>query len=145
MARKKYTELPIKLLDIQGDGFHLSIKGKVNGKSVNLLIDTGASRTVFDKNRIERISKSKEFEKSETLSTGLGTNSMQSEFEVFKKLQLNELVISNYKAVLLDLSHVNHSYEAIGMKPVDAVIGSDILRKHSAVIDYEKLILKLKV
>lgn len=145
MARKKYTEVPIKLLDIQGDGFHLSIKGKVNGKSVNLLIDTGASRTVFDKNRVGRISKTTEFEKSESLSTGLGTNTMQSEFEVFKKVELNELVILKYKAVLLDLSHVNQSYESIGFKPVDAVIGSDILNQYEAIIDYKKLILKLKV
>ena len=50
----------------------------------------------------------------------------------------------NYKTILLDLSHVNNSYEQIKLKPVDGVLGSDLLLKYSAVIDYDKKILKLK-
>ena len=45
---------------------------------------------------------------------------------------------------MLDLSHVNQSYEQIGLKPIDGVLGSDVLLKYNAVIDYEKKILKLK-
>ena len=131
------------MLSIEGDGLHLSIKGKINGKSVHLLIDTGASRTVFDLNRVGNFSKSKTIEDSDKLSTGLGTNSMKSRFTIFKKIQIGELILENYETVLLDLSHVNLSYGQVGLKPIDGVIGSDILMNHKAVIDYGKKVLKL--
>ena len=69
---------------------------------------------------------------------------MTSELVTIKKLKIGDLEISDYKTILLDLSHVNNSYEQIGLKQVDGVLGSDILLKYNAVIDYEKKILKLK-
>jgi len=36
----------------------------------------------------------------------------------------------------VDLSHVNEGLSQRGARPVDAVLGADVLRHHSAVIDY---------
>jgi len=49
----------------------------------------------------------------------------------------------DYEAVLLDLSHVNKSYEQIGLKQIEGVLGSDILLKYNAIIDYPKKELRL--
>ena len=138
------TTIPFKVLDIGGEGYHLLIKVYINKKVANLIIDTGASKTVFDKTRIEKFVKERTFEKHESLSSGLGTNTMQSEQVTIKKIKIGELEIENYKTILLDLSHVNQSYEQVGLKPVAGVLGSDILLKYNAVIDYEKKILKFK-
>lgn len=116
----------------------------VNKKVANVIIDTGASKTVFDKTRIEKYVTEKTFEKHDSLSSGLGTNTMQSEQVFIKKIKIGELEIKNYKTILLDLSHVNKSYEQIGLKPVDGVLGSDILLMYNAIIDYEKKVLKFK-
>ena len=136
--------IPFKILDIGGEGFHLLLKLNLNKKVAQVIIDTGASKTVFDKIRIEKFVKEKKFEKHDALSSGLGTNTMQSEQVTIKKVKIGELEIENYKTILLDLSHVNQSYEQVGLKPVDGVLGSDILLKYNAIIDYEKKILKLK-
>lgn len=138
------TTIPFKILDIAGDGFHLMIKLYINKKLANVIVDTGASKTVFDKTRIEKYVKERTFEKHESLSSGLGTNTMKSELVTIKKIKIGDLEIENYKTILLDLSHVNQSYEQIGLKHVDGVLGSDILLKYNAVIDYEKKILKFK-
>ncbi len=138
------TSIPFKILDIAGDGFHLLLKLYINKKVAHVIIDTGASKTVFDKTRIEKFVADKTFEKHDSLSSGLGTNTMTSELVAIKKIKIGELEMDNYKTVLLDLSHVNQSYLQIGLKPVDGVLGSDILFKYNAVIDYEKKILKLK-
>lgn len=138
------TIIPLKILDIAGDGFHLMIKLYINKKVANVIVDTGASKTVFDKGRIEKYVTDKTFEKHDSLSSGLGTNTMKSEQVVIKKIKIGEFEIENYKTILLDLSHVNNSYEQIGLKHVDGVLGSDILLKYNAVIDYEKKFLKLK-
>ncbi|HET6225081.1 MAG TPA: clan AA aspartic protease, partial [Bacteroidia bacterium] len=80
----------------------------------------------------------------EKMSSGLGTNTMQSQIAMLKKIKIGEVEIEDYKAVLLDLSHVNHSYDQINIGAIDGVLGSDILLKYHAIIDYEKCVLKLK-
>jgi Aspartyl protease len=138
------TIIPFKVLDIAGEGFHLLIKILINKKVAKVIIDTGASKTVFDNQRIKKYVGKKTFEKHDSLSTGLGTSTMTSELVSIKKIKIGELEIVNYKTILLDLSHVNNSYEQIKLKAVDGVLGSDLLLKYSAVIDYDKKILKLK-
>jgi len=138
------TIVPFKVLDIEGDGFHLLLKLKINGKSSSMIIDTGASKTVFDKVQITKFVSEKTFNSHDKLSSGLGTSSMESKLTVLKKIKIGELEIKDYQTILLDLSHVNNSYAQINIKPVDGVLGSDILLKYNAVIDYEKKTLKFK-
>jgi predicted aspartyl protease len=51
--RKKISNIPLELMNIEGDGYHLMIEAEVNEKTVRLLVDTGASKTVFDKTRLQ--------------------------------------------------------------------------------------------
>lgn len=139
-----YTSIPIQLINIEDDGLHLIVDAMINSKACKLLIDTGASRTVFDQTRILQFVKSTEFEKHDKLSTGLGTDSMPTSTTTLNDFKIAGIVISDFKAVLLDLSHVNSSYEKMGFNPIDGVLGSDILFKLKAVINYPKLKLKLK-
>ena len=131
-------KIPFKILSINGEGFHLTMKLFINGKPANIIIDTGASKTVFDKSRISKFITNKIFDENEKLSTGLGTNTMKSHMTKIKKLKIGTIEILNYETVLLDLSHVNESYKQVGLKPIEGVLGSDILVEYNAVIDYEK-------
>jgi hypothetical protein len=137
------TEIPIRILPIENDGFHLLIRVQVNNRKANMLIDTGASKTVFDRNRIGNFVDDTSFDLNDKLSTGLGTNTMESHITTIKKMKLGNISISNYQTILLDLSHVNHSYQQLSIKPIDGVIGSDILREYKAVIHYGKEMLRL--
>jgi predicted aspartyl protease len=136
--------IPIKLLKLE-DGYHLLVNIRVNGKSARLLIDTGASKTVFDKERIAQFLSEDKFEKHDKLSTGLGTSSMKSHLAVIENITLGKIGIKNYKTVVIDLSHVNVAYAQMKQKPIDGVLGSDILKKYKAVIDYGNKVLKLQV
>lgn len=146
MNRKKTIIVPLQILRIENDGMHLLAKTKINNKVARLVVDTGASRTVLDKNRIHRFVKEKEFVKHEAVSTGLGTNTMESHIAEIRKFQIGKVTLADIVFVLLDLSHVNQSYSQIGMKEIDGVLGGDILMKYKAVIDYgkRKMILKTK-
>ena len=139
--------IPLKAIQLDEEGFHLFVKIKINGKSANMLLDTGASKTVFDINRISHFLKNKtdSFESFDKLSTGLGTSTMQSSFTLLKEIKLDHLKLKNYTAILLDMKHVNQSYEMIKLKPIEGVIGSDLLMKYNAVIDYQKKNLKLRI
>ena len=131
------THIPIKLLKLE-DGFHLLINARVNGKAVRMLIDTGASKTVFDKERSARFRSAGTLEEHDKLSTGLGTSTMKSHLSLIQKMTLGKIVVENYQTVIIDLSHVNTAYGQLNQKPIDGVLGSDILKKYKTLIDYGK-------
>ena len=131
------------MLMIEEAGYHLLVKAKANGKAVTLLIDTGASKTVFDKGRILRFAEEKNFLRLEKLSTGLGTTIMETQSTVLKKFQVGKLVIPDFEVIVIDLSHVNLTYAKLDLPAIDGVLGSDLMVKHHAIIDYKKKELKL--
>jgi hypothetical protein len=141
----KKENLHIRFIRLNDFGYHLVVDAKINGKRANMLIDSGASNTVFDKTRITRFLPTEILQTHEKLSTGLGTNSMKSESAKIETLEFGKLKIEGYQAVILDLSHVNISYKVMKMKPIDGVIGGDILKKYSGVIDYGKKTLVLVI
>jgi len=138
------TIIPLEIIDLKGDGFHLAIQVLVNDKPARFILDTGASRTVFDANRIEQFIVNPEMEPNEQLSTGLGTNDMQSNIVRIDSFVLADLHIYDYQTVAIDMSHINQTYEMIEMPLIDGVLGGDILSEFNAVIDYKSALLKLK-
>ncbi len=138
------TTIPFEPLFLEDDGFHLLIKVKVNGKNATMLIDSGASKTVFDKGRILRFTDERDLLPMEKLSTGLGTSKMKTHSTVLKKFQIGKFSLSNYETILLDLSHVNITYAKLDMPAIDGVLGSDVMMKYEAVIDYKSKELKLR-
>lgn len=139
-------KIPLHIVSIEGEGFHIFVDGFINDLSIKLLIDTGASRSVFDKKKLlEKMGEGLiELTENEKLSTGLGTNTMKSESLILDNFRIGDLEIKGYQAVILEMSHVNVSYEQIGLPPIDGVLGGDILKKHKAVINYRKKVLSLK-
>lgn len=145
MQRKRSTVIQLNLISIEEDGYHIMFEALINGIKSNLLIDTGASRTVFDRDSIYKFlpEDPAEFEINEKLSTGLGTDSLESQVAVLDKLEFGECVIENYSVVVLDMSHVNQSYAKLDLPAIDGVLGSDLMVKYEAVIDYKGKMLKL--
>lgn len=137
-----YT-LPLVVQPIENDGFHLLTTILINNKKALVIIDTGASQSVFDETRIVNFLENQEFTDHEKLSSGLGTNSMTSKKTILKYLDLNGLKIMDYEATILNLHHVNQSYEKIGLSPIDGILGGDILTEYHAVIDYKNAKLDL--
>lgn len=139
---KKIT-VPLDLINLHDDGFHLLVEVVIFGKKFNAVLDTGASKTVLDKTTIEKYISTEELLQSEKLSTGLGTNSMESYTFVLPLLKIGKLKLKQFETAVLDLSTISTAYETLNLPPVIGVLGGDILHRHGAVINYEKLVLKL--
>lgn len=138
------VSLPITVLPIEHDGYHLLVEILINDKPARLILDTGASRTVFDENRIINFLGHDKLEEQDRLSTGIGTSSMTSKKVIIDSLTLSSIEIVNYEATVLDLQHVNQSYEKLELPTVDGVLGGDILFEYNAVIDYRDKTIELK-
>jgi hypothetical protein len=129
--------VPLKLINLNDDGFHLLVEIVVFGSKYFAVIDTGASRSVFDKHFIE--DNSKEITEAEdSNATTLFTTSATIQ-AVLPKLKIGKLTIKNYPAVALDLETVNDAYTLLGHPRVIAIIGSDIFYSYHAKINYKKL------
>ena len=47
--------VPLQYIPIEDDGYHIQIQATVNSHNVRLVVDSGASRSVLDLNRINRL------------------------------------------------------------------------------------------
>ncbi|MFA6946252.1 MAG: retropepsin-like aspartic protease [Pedobacter sp.] len=137
------TRVPLELINLHDDGFHLLVEVVVFGQSFNVVLDTGASKTVFDKVTIEKHMKDEELVMSDRLSTGLGTNTMESHTIILPVLKIGKLKLKNFEAAILDLSTIKQAYSSLNLPPVIGVLGGDILYRFKAIINYKKLHLKL--
>ena len=139
----KTVKVPLQLINLQNDGFHLLVEVVVFGQPFNVVLDTGASKTVLDKTSVENHIAAEDLLSSDKLSTGLGTNSMESFILHLPALHIGKLKIENFEAAILDLSSISLAYENLQLPPVIGVLGGDILQQYQAIIDYHKLQLKL--
>ncbi len=144
---RRIIELPIHLVEIEDGGYHLFVEALVNAKPVFLLVDTGASKTVFDAVKVKKLldidSEEFQFELSPHKSTGLGTNDMESHLVVFETFALGDICLTDFQSVVLPMEHVNIAYSMLNHREIDGVLGSDILAKFKAVIYYGSRKLKL--
>lgn len=139
----KRITVPLELIDLHDDGFHLLVEVIVFGQPFNVVLDTGASRTVFDKSTVEQYISSENLTSTELVSAGLGTTSMESYILHLPALKVGKLEIVDFKAAVIDLSTICYTYQNMNLPPVIGVLGGDILFRYRSVIDYHKLQLKL--
>ncbi len=140
---RRYIEVPIQLLDIEGEGFHIMVRGMIHGKEASFLIDTGASRSVFDPKTITAFIEDIQFEKKEGMSAGVGSSDLESATFVIDRLGIGALEITDYEGVALDLENIHEMYGKLGLPHIDGIIGGDLLRRHKAVINYRSRKLRL--
>ncbi|MGJ1446216.1 aspartyl protease family protein [Sphingobacterium spiritivorum] len=137
--------IPFTLLNLQGDGYHIILEVEIFNRSFNMVLDTGASKTVLDKTTVISSGLAeKDLQSTDILSTGLGTNSMESFILHLPKLRIREWEIKKVDVAVLDLSSINYAYEQMGIDPVIGVLGGDILTRYGAVIDYNKHTVRLR-
>jgi predicted aspartyl protease len=137
------TRVPLELVNLHNDGFHLLVEVVVFGQSFHVVLDTGASKTVFDRTFIEKHMKNTELLSSELLSTGLGTSNMESHTILLPVLKIGKFKLKNFEVAVLDLSMISQAYSNLNLPPVIGVLGGDILMPYQAIINYKKLHLKL--
>jgi len=137
--------VPLQIIDLNDDGFHPLINITIFGKPFVVVLDTGASKTAFDKNLLLEANKKAELNASDKLSTGLGTNTMKSFTTIVDDLYIGDLHIPEFEVAVLDLSAINIAYGQIGHPHILGVLGGDILVKYKAVIDYGKKTIKFRV
>jgi predicted aspartyl protease len=139
LARFDYVAVPL----VRAATGHLFIDGAaINGRDVTLCLDTGAGRTVVDVARARELGLP--LEADSRRAGGAGSAAMENYRTRLASLDLQTVTEDDYPVHAIDLSHVNTALVAGGGRPMDGVIGADLLDAREAVIDYRHLRLFLK-
>jgi hypothetical protein len=137
--------IPLHIIDLQDDGYHLLVDVKVGRSRYKVVLDTGASKTVFDQTMLVQAHADVAVEATNRLSAGLGTLTMESFTAVLPDFKIGRLKLPDFEVAVLDLSNINQAYAQLNHPQVLGVLGGDILMRYSGVIDYGKRRLSLKV
>ncbi len=132
------TSIPIEIIELETQSFHLIVRCTLNGDQIgDMVIDTGASKTVFDRNFVSNY-QHKDQDKDELQSCGLGGDDIESDLVEIESLGFGEFKSEKLNVVLIDLNQINNMYEKHCQRQICGLLGSDFLLHHNAIIDYQK-------
>ncbi|PWH84159.1 acid protease [Algibacter marinivivus] len=139
LEEKGYTKIKLKLTKTN----HFEIKATINNVKGSFILDTGASSSCVGFEGIETFKLNAE----DSLIKAAGAGAIDMDTKTAKKNNVKIGKWTNNKVVLVlfNLTHVNTALINHNSKPVDGIIGADILKKGKAIIDYEKKYLYLKL
>lgn len=139
LLEKGYTKIKLHLTKTN----HFEIKASINGKKGLFILDTGASSSCVGFEGIDTFKL--KVKDSSILAAGAGATDMETKMSRKNKVKIGKWNHDKVVLVLFNLVHVNTALINHNSKPVDGIIGADILKKGKAVIDYEKKYLYLKL
>ena len=138
LRKNKYKKINFKVSKTQ----HLLIKASINGVKGNFILDTGASNSCvgFESIALFQLTAGS----STTKAAGAGATGMFTQIAKDNILQLGRWKDPEFHLVIFDLSHVNEALRQYKAKPVQGIIGADVLLEGKAIIDYYNHCLYLK-
>ncbi len=132
LINKKYISVKLKKIATN----HFEIKAKINGKKGRFILDTGASNSCVGFDEIETFNL--KTEDSEHKAAGAGPEEIDTQISKKNKIEIGDFKIKKIPLVLIDLSHINNALIKQEAKPVNGIIGADVLEEGNAIIDYKK-------
>ncbi|MBI3147336.1 MAG: clan AA aspartic protease [Betaproteobacteria bacterium] len=129
MATRGYMRLPLRR-SVLG---HLHTDGTLNGRPVEVLVDTGASATVVSLSLVQEIGLGVQRLNIEAGGAGGLLDQYLVEGAV---LRLGPLTPRLAGPASTDLTHLNRPLREKGGADVAVILGADVFEAHAAVIDY---------
>lgn len=139
LINRGYSKIKLKLTKTN----HFEMKVVLNGVKGRFILDTGASSSCVGFEAIDTFNL--KVKDSEIKAAGAGATDMDTKMSKKNKVKIGKWKNNKVVLVLFNLTHVNTALINHNSKPVDGIIGADILKKGKAIIDYEKKYLYLKL
>jgi hypothetical protein len=136
---------PLKIVEIEKGNYHILVESELPDKSVGWwVIDTGASKSVFDSSLVGLYSEIDHETESELFSAGIGSGTVETSAGEISQVKWGDFKVKKFKVVLIKLDHINKHYHKYFIEKICGLIGSDFLKKYGAVIDYPEKVLHLR-
>jgi predicted aspartyl protease len=139
LLKKGYTKIKLHLTKTN----HFELIATINGRKGRFILDTGASSSCIGFNVADMFNLNAE--DSDIKAAGAGAIDMLTQVSKKNLVKIGKWKSKKIALILFDLTHVNTALTNHDANPVDGIIGADILKKTSAIIDYNKKYLYLKL
>ncbi len=139
LLEKGYTKVKLQLTKTN----HFEVKATINGVKGLFILDTGASNSCVGFEAIDTFKL--KAQDSEVKAAGAGASDMLTQVSKINKLKIGKWKKDKVPLILFNLTHVNTALLNYNSKPVDGIIGADILKRAKAIIDYDKKNVYLKL
>ena len=139
LTERGYTRTKLHLTKTN----HFEIRATINGVKGIFILDTGASNSCVGFESVDLFKL--QTEESEIKAAGAGATDMETKLSEKNKIKIGKWKNDKLALILFNLTHVNTALVNHKSKPVDGIIGADILKKGKAIIDYNKKYLYLKL
>jgi hypothetical protein len=137
LIKQGYTKIKLHLTKTN----HFEIIAKINGVKGLFILDTGASNSCVDFYTATMF----KVKESDVKAAGAGATDMKTQTSKENKFTIGKWKKEKVVLVLFSLTHVNTALTNHNSRPVDGIIGADLLKKGKAIIDYQKKYLYLKL
>lgn len=138
----RYQALPME----RSSQNHLLVRAEINGKPATLLVDSGAPLSAVAIERRDHFGMSPVTAKSK-VPARLNINGAFNAMSIARSLRLGALNLIDEPMVLIDFSYLRPFPNSKGKREreSDGILGTDILTPLKAVLDYERMLLVLKI
>ena len=132
------STIPLEIVNIEEGGCHIFLNCEINNNLIaDLILDTGASKTVFNEKMLEPYVN--EITENECVeSSGISDVKLQSKSGRLRMIKFGNLCLENESIILMDLDHINSLYKKIDNREIWGLLGGDFLLKYKVNINYQK-------
>ena len=139
LQRRGFVEVELS----ENTAKQFEVEAEINGEPLLLIVDTGASHTIFSRDRIKELGL--DLEETQVEFSGIGRTQRLYSTEI-KNLRIGGASTGPISIFAADLSHLQKMLRSGGSRAADGLIGADFLTRWSAVLDvkYSTLFLRIR-
>ncbi len=134
-------KIPLDLIRMDPGGCHLMLHATINDWKANVLIDTGASKSVMDVSQAKKYLDQPKIKAFENHFTGMGAARIETWYTIIPSLAIGHTTIHDMQILLIDMHDIRQSYARHDLPRIDMVMGGDLLLNLGAIVDYSKRML----
>jgi len=126
----------------ESEGYNLFVDGKVNGTKARLMVDTGAFATLLHSQFVRRMN----IPMQRTRLRSVGVNLAQSHVRLanIARLSVGSMDMRSHNVGVINLEGLVHGELLQASPPVAGLLGSEMLQRYHAIIDFGTNSLYLK-
>jgi predicted aspartyl protease len=139
LLERGYAEIELS----ENTAKQFEVEAVLQGKPLLLLVDTGASHTLFSKDRLESLGF--DLQKTNVEFSGIGKTQRLYSTEI-EDLVIGGASTGPISIFAADLEHMREILRSAGSREADGLLGADFLTRWSAVVEVKqsRLYLRLK-
>jgi len=140
LSKKGYMAISIR----QNVAGQLLIDAKINDVNGAYILDTGAGQTVIDNRQIKNLKLKLNNEETALTGGGVGASGIENIPSYNNKIEINDFKMDNLTVAVMSLETAWQSLASVGAHDIlFGIIGFDVLKPASAIIDYGTMTLYL--